>query len=81
MTQRLRRTGPGEFLAVFYEHLVPDTAGHKSSMLQDIAAGKRTEIDALNGAVIHLARQHALPVPYNLAVYNLIKFLESGHCE
>jgi 2-dehydropantoate 2-reductase len=66
-----------EFLAVFYERLVPDTAGHHSSMLQDITAGRRTEIDALNGAVLRLANEHKLATPYNGAVYRLIKFLES----
>jgi len=66
-----------DFLAVFYERLVPDTAEHESSMLQDLTAGKRTEIDALNGAVIKLAQDHALAVPYNRAVHSLIKFLES----
>jgi 2-dehydropantoate 2-reductase len=69
---------PKQFLAVFYGRLVPDTAGHKSSMLQDITAGKRIEIDALNGAVLQLAQQHGLAVPYNLAVYNLLRFLESA---
>jgi len=67
---------PRDFLAVFYAKLVPDTASHKSSTLQDIAAGKKTEIDALNGAVIRLAEQHNLSVPLNVVVYNLIKFLE-----
>jgi len=66
-----------DFLAVFYEQLVPDTAEHESSMLQDLTAGKRTEIDALNGAVIRLAEEHRLKVPYNSAVYRLIRFLES----
>jgi 2-dehydropantoate 2-reductase len=70
---------PGRFLEVFYRRLVPDTAEHKSSTLQDLAAGKRTEIEALNGAVIRLAQEHRIAVPYNLAVYNLIKFLETGH--
>jgi 2-dehydropantoate 2-reductase len=69
---------PKQFLEVFYGRLVPDTADHKSSTLQDLAAGKRTEIEALNGAVIHLAERHGIAVPYNLAVHNLIKFLESG---
>jgi 2-dehydropantoate 2-reductase len=68
---------PRQFLDVFYARLVPDTAEHKSSTLQDISAGKRTEIDALNGAVIQLAQAHGIAVPYNLAVYNLIKFLET----
>jgi 2-dehydropantoate 2-reductase len=69
---------PRQFLEVFYGKLVPDTAEHKSSTLQDLAAGKRTEIEALNGAAIYLARKHGIRVPYNLAVYNLIKFLEGG---
>ncbi len=69
---------PKQFLEIFYDRLVPDTAEHKSSTLQDLAAGKQTEIEALNGAVIQLAREHGIAVPYNLAIYNLIKFLESG---
>jgi 2-dehydropantoate 2-reductase len=72
---------PRQFLEVFYGRLVPDTAEHISSTLQDLAAGKRTEIEALNGAVIQLAEKHGVAVPYNLAVYNLIKFLGSGHRE
>ncbi len=62
------------FLKVFYDKLVPATAGHKSSTLQDIAAGKKTEIDALTGAVLALADKHRIDVPYNRAVYSLIKF-------
>jgi 2-dehydropantoate 2-reductase len=66
-----------DFLEVFYARLVPDTAGHKSSTLQDIAAKKPTEIDALNGAVIKLASEFSVDVPYNRAVYNIIKFIEA----
>lgn len=65
-----------DFLEVFYDKLVPDTAEHKSSTLQDIMAKKRTEIDALNGAVIKLAEKYNIEVPYNLVIYNLIKFIE-----
>jgi 2-dehydropantoate 2-reductase len=67
-----------DFLEVFYEKLVPDTAEHKSSTLQDILAKKKTEIDALNGAVIKLAEKYGSDVPYNLAVYNMVKFIEAG---
>ncbi len=66
-----------DFLEVFYAKLVPDTAEHKSSTLQDIAAKKPTEIEALNGAVIKLAEKFAVDVPYNLVVYNIIKFIEA----
>jgi len=65
------------FLSVFYEKLVPDTAGHKSSTLQDIAAGKKSEIDALTGAVLNLADKHSVDVPYNRTIYALIRFIES----
>jgi 2-dehydropantoate 2-reductase len=70
---------PSEFIIAFYDKLVPDTAEHESSMLQDIMAGRRTEIDALTGAVTELARQHGLAVPYNHAVYDLVKFVEGTH--
>ena len=66
-----------DFLEIFYAKLVPDTAEHKSSTLQDIAAKKPTEIEALNGAVIKLAEKFAVDVPYNLVVYNIIKFIEA----
>ncbi|MHC4705914.1 MAG: ketopantoate reductase family protein [Planctomycetota bacterium] len=68
---------PRDFLGVFYKKLVPDTAEHKSSTLQDILAKKRTEIDALNGAVVKLAGEHEIDVPYNLTVYSVVKFLEA----
>jgi 2-dehydropantoate 2-reductase len=65
-----------DFLDVFYARLVPDTAEHKSSMLQDLTAGKRTEIDALNGEVLKLAKKYKVPAPYNQAIYELVKFME-----
>lgn len=66
-----------DFLIEFYEKLVPDTAEHKSSTLQDIVAKKRTEIDALNGAVIKLADKFTVDVPHNSVVYNIVKFIEA----
>jgi 2-dehydropantoate 2-reductase len=66
-----------DFLKVFYGRLVPDTAEHKSSTLQDIIAKKPTEIEALNGAVIKLAEEFDIPVPCNFVVYNIIKFIEA----
>ena len=65
-----------EYLEQFYNKLIPATAAHRSSMLQDIINGKRTEIDSLNGAVIRLAEKEGLCVPYNRIVYEMVKFLE-----
>lgn len=65
------------FLKAFYDKLVPETAQHRSSTLHDIRAKKMTEIDALNGAVIKIGKACGVGTPYNLAVYNIIKFMEA----
>jgi 2-dehydropantoate 2-reductase len=48
---------------------------HKTSMLQDIEAGRPLEIDALLGAVIELARLTETPTPHLDTVYALTKLL------
>lgn len=48
------------------------SAGHRSSMRQDIAAGRRTEIDTLNGAVARRGQQHAIPTPTHDALIALV---------
>lgn len=63
----------------FYGQMVPSTAAHCSSTLQDIRAGKRTEIDALNGAIVALGHQHNIPVPINATILSMVKFLEEHH--
>lgn len=52
------------------------TAANRSSMLQDVLAGRKTEIDALNGALMGLARRHRMRLPTHVAFYRLIKLLE-----
>lgn len=69
--------GADEYLGDFYGKILPPTAGHESSMLQDLRAGKRTEIDALNGAVVNLAEKSGIATPVNAALANLIRFLEA----
>ncbi|MBB6729668.1 ketopantoate reductase family protein [Cohnella zeiphila] len=54
------------------------TAMNRSSMLQDVLAGRKTEIDALNGAVCRLAERLDKPVPRNETVVALIRALDSG---
>ncbi len=48
---------------------------HKTSMLQDIEQGRRTEIDALLGSVVELARLANVSTPHLDAVYGLTKLL------
>jgi len=48
---------------------------HKTSMLQDIEAGREPEIDALLGSVIELGRLTGTATPHLDAVYALVKLL------
>jgi 2-dehydropantoate 2-reductase len=48
---------------------------HKTSMLQDLEAGRALEIDALLGAVVELARLTHTPTPHLDSVYALTKLL------
>ena len=50
---------------------------HKTSMLQDLEAGKPLEIDALLGAVIELAGDKDVAVPSLRTLYGLTKLLDS----
>lgn len=64
------------YLQDFYGQLVPVTSAHHSSMLQDIKRGRKTEIDALNGAVVRLARQYGVAAPVNGLITMLVKAKE-----
>ena len=51
---------------------------HKASMLQDVLAGRQTEIDFLSGAIVKAAEQAKVAVPLNKAMWALIKGLEKS---
>jgi 2-dehydropantoate 2-reductase len=48
---------------------------HKTSMLQDIEAGRAPEIDALVGSVVELGRLTQTPTPHIDTLYALVKLL------
>ena len=50
----------------------------RSSMAEDLQAGRRTEIDYLNGAVIDLAAAHGGDAPANRRMVALIRRAEQG---
>lgn len=54
------------------------TYGNRNSMLQDVENGRRTEIDAINGAVARLGAEVGVPTPLNATVASLIRALEEG---
>lgn len=45
--------------------LIPVTAAHLPSMLQDLRRGRRTEIDSLNGAIEQIGVERGVPTPVN----------------
>jgi 2-dehydropantoate 2-reductase len=49
-----------------------------SSTAQDIARGKRTEIDSLNGYVVRRGKELGIPVPVNQTLYTMVKLLEEN---
>jgi 2-dehydropantoate 2-reductase len=55
------------------------TYGNRNSMLQDVENHRRTEIDAINGAVARLGGEHGVPTPANQTVATLIRALEDGY--
>lgn len=51
--------------------------GHKPSMLQDLEAGRRTEIEALNGYVARRAAELSLETPLNDLLAGLVRMIEA----
>jgi 2-dehydropantoate 2-reductase len=52
-------------------------AGARPSMLLDLIAGRRCEIDFLNGAVVRIGRDLGVATPFNAAMTALVKAMEA----
>lgn len=55
------------------------TAGNVSSMLQDVRNGRRTEIEAINGAVVAKGLHHGIKTPENALLYRQVQEIEAGY--
>ena len=58
--------------------VIEATRGNRSSMGQDFENRRKTEIDAMNGAVIREADRFGIPVPYNRVITDLVKAMEKS---
>lgn len=56
---------------------VTDHADHEASMLQDVKAGRRTEVDAINGAIARAAQAAGVTVPVTETLWRLVKLEEA----
>ena len=59
--------------------LLEKAIGGKSSMLQDVEAKRRTEIEVINGAIVAAGLKYKVPTPHNDAMSNLISSLEQSY--
>ncbi|KAJ2081814.1 2-dehydropantoate 2-reductase (Ketopantoate reductase) (KPA reductase) (KPR) [Coemansia sp. RSA 988] len=52
------------------------TSQNRSSMLQDVCAGRQTEVDWINGYLVQLGQRHGISMPVNMLLQSLIKLKE-----
>jgi 2-dehydropantoate 2-reductase len=50
----------------------------RGSMYYDLAAGRRMELEALNGMTVRLGHERGIPTPLNFAIYATLKPFADG---
>ena len=60
------------------ERVAADTAANRSSMLEDVERGRRTEVDAIYGAVVDRAEKHGVAVPTCRTLASLVRGWETA---
>jgi 2-dehydropantoate 2-reductase len=60
------------------DHAARVAYDHKASMLQDVEARRRTEVNSLNGAIVELGERDGIPTPLNRAIWALVRALEDS---
>jgi 2-dehydropantoate 2-reductase len=75
MVARAERVDPGDAWAAV-EAAARSTAANRNSMLQDLDAGRPTEIDAISGAILRRARNHGIAVPLTETMLHLVRARE-----
>ncbi len=66
-------------IAEVYATLDTLSDGGKTSMCQDVEAGRKTEVELFAGTVIELAARHGLPVPVNETLGKLLVAIERSY--
>ena len=54
------------------------TGANRASMLQDVLAGRRTEIEAITGSLLALAERQGAELPTHRAVFALVRVIEAA---
>lgn len=59
-------------------HAFREHRGHAPSMLQDVLAGRPTEIEAINGAIVAAAKRAGVAVPVTQTLLRLVRLVETA---
>ncbi len=72
-----RKTRPSELPITIDQRIAgaEKVGEHKTSMLQDLEAGRPIELEAIVGAVVELGERLNVPMPHTRAVYACTKLL------
>lgn len=65
-----------EYIDLFFGKLIPVTAAHYASMREDFRRKRRTEIDALNGAICRYCKEYGVECPTNTLLARLVRARE-----
>jgi 2-dehydropantoate 2-reductase len=60
------------------QHALANHRSHRPSMLQDVLAGRRTEIEAINGAVVEAARAVPMAAPCTETLLQLVRLVDAS---
>ena len=58
------------------DQVIAATADNRSSMLQDVEDGRRTEVDYITGYLLNTARDFGIPAPHNAALLESIQKID-----
>lgn len=71
---------PKDDLVERTKRVVQITAENMSSMFQDVANGKRTEIDSITGEIVRLGEEKGVGTPINSTLLAMVKGIEYSYC-
>jgi 2-dehydropantoate 2-reductase len=71
--------GTESFKQEFFETFNSMTPEGKTSMLQDVEAKRKTEVDMFASTVIEFGQKHNIETPYNKILKELIEITEAGY--
>jgi len=66
----------GDDIAAQVEHALAHHRDHRASMLQDRLAGRRSEIDSINGAILRAAEAAGVAAPVTATLADLMRLID-----